>query len=483
MNPFQTYYQKIFFAGKSGLFSPILYFTFLLVLRMVFIFNTQFLKNYHWKSTALKHFPPYEGLFYQTHYLTPMERKSVVLFVIYELIVIFFLLISIEKSDQRFLHIKPSEWTIWFLVFMILPFIWSKLNELQLPFLGGTAKISFQKIQEQIKEERERVGQVTASQESTVLSLASLVITNPLDIPSYKKYVDDRAKKTIIIGCQDYTEQRLLCAIISKLLEYDADNRFNVISKYDFGGATLNFVALSRGDIDIYPAYTWQGFEMAFATSLPQSAHQFDHLSPEDAVSTLNEIYNGLRHPISWICPVGFYNNWEIVIRAEDADKKNISTITDLKKLGELTLGCEADFFSRPNGFKVLKARGNLGYGLPFKETKFYRHPGVYKALDNEEVNVIDGFSTDLQMDMPQYRRLVDDKSLFGKYHAGILARKEVLDYWDIEEILTRLHGKINVDEIRQMTEEANRVTDKEAHIDRVEKLATEFLQRNGFFA
>ena len=342
----------------------------------------------------------------------------------------------------------------------------------------------YEKLQREIKKERDKIDEINATTQNTLLSLASLVIANPIEIPSYKGYVDQRVrdKKTVIVGCQDYTEQRLLCAIVTEVLRRSGDFT-EVVPKYDLGGAGLNFIALSRGDVDIWPSYTWQGFEMVFSTSLPEGQSDFLKLDAGPAISKLNEFYGSLRAPLRWFCPLGFINNWALVMPGGKAEKlRQISDLAHTEK--PLRLGCERGFFARPEDLMNLVAPYPVGYGISFQDVRVFEHSEVYDRLSAEEVDVIVGFTTDSELygEGATYRVLEDDVGCFGNYHATLVGRKEFLDsYPDLQAMLLRtLEGQITAERMSRLIKNADRKsvkTNRKAHIEEVEENAQRFVK------
>lgn len=349
----------------------------------------------------------------------------------------------------------------------------------------GEIKSQIEIQHEKIDKITENIDRLTNSTESSIGSLTSFILTSPLNNPIYKSYVDDRVKsrKMIIVGCSEYTEQRLLCAIISRLLR-EAAGFEEVIPKYNFGGAAKNFIALGRGEIDIYPVYTWTGFEMAFSSFLPLIASSLMPLQPADAISRLNQVFEQPPYPLSWVCHLGFNNNWELVMLREVAEKKGILKISALRDWNDkLTLGCEPEFFARTNGYGVLKNPEPIGYGIRFNGVRFYRHTDVYEALVNRQVDIIDGFTTDPQIDAPQFIRLKDDECRFGLYHAAVMARTELLENKEIGKLLNTLSGKIDASDMGRMIQEADRAEEGRGHIRIVEGIALDFLSRKHLLA
>ncbi len=165
---------------------------------------------------------------------------------------------------------------------------------------------------------------------------------------------------------------------------------------------------------------------------------------------------------------------------ADEADKKGITKISDLRDWNDrLRLGCEPEFFARTNGYGVLRNPKPLGYGVRFDEVKFYRHKDVYNVLSGGEVDIIDGFTTDPQINAPVYRRLKDDECHFGLYHAAVVARTDLLENNpEIRELINTLAGQIEASEMGQMIQEADRAEEGRGHIRVVEGIALDFLLR-----
>ena len=107
----------------------------------------------------------------------------------------------------------------------------------------------------------------------------------------------------------------------------------------------------------------------------------------------------------------------------------------------------DAEFLTRPDGYQGLIQR----YGFKFASDPLQMDPGLmYKAVADGAVDVIDGFATDGRI--PAYDLLVlqDDRGFFPPYYAAPLLHSVTLEeHPELEEILSRLGGKIS-DEIMQ---------------------------------
>ena len=96
-----------------------------------------------------------------------------------------------------------------------------------------------------------------------------------------------------------------------------------------------------------------------------------------------------------------------------------------------------------------------------------------YSAIQSGDVNVIDAYSTDGELEQYGLKVLKDDKGLFPPYQGAPLLRKETLQkYPELEKVLNKLSGKITDEEMRKMNYEVN-VNGKSS-----EEVAKQFLQK-----
>lgn len=379
-----------------------------------------------------------------------------------------------------------------YLILLFLPVLYPVMMRI-LPRITeltvGDIKIRFDRIEEKIEEQRERVEQISNSQQNSLHSLSSLVIADPLEIPSYRKLVDRRVyeRGELLVGSQEYTESVFLCALIAELLGREAkrtpDAGFETVTpRYNFGEANLNFIALTRGDVDLYPGYTWQGFEMIYASSLSGSARELSELGPEAAVARLNELYSKLEHPLTWLAPTGIENNFVIVVGSETARKKGLRTIADLRgHQHELTVGCDPDFFGRPNGFRLLSAGDPVGYGLSFQQKKFYDHEEIYDAHREGEIDVLNGYSTDPALATGAYEVLEDDRGLFGTFYSSWVVRTEVLTrYPRIGAVLSEVGGRLRNEDVVEVIRRVDRRVGRRARRREIKRAAGELADALG---
>lgn len=125
----------------------------------------------------------------------------------------------------------------------------------------------------------------------------------------------------------------------------------------------------------------------------------------------------------------------------------------------KLEAGFSPEFIGRQDGYPGLKAT----YGLKIKNVVLA--PAlVYKAVNENDVDVIDGYSTDGRIKAYHLRVLEDDKNLFPPYYAAPIVRQQTLQkYPELKSVLNLLAGKINdsmmtamnyrVDHLKQLPE------------------------------
>jgi len=270
-----------------------------------------------------------------------------------------------------------------------------------------------------------------------------------------------RANGVVVVGSKDFTENILLGEMMAQLIEAHTD--LKVERKLNLGGTLVNFNALKKGDLDLYADYTGTGLVAILKREVIND--------PQKAYDTVQKAYNE-QFKLKWLQPFGFNNTYTLAVPEEVAEQYNLQKISDLKSVaGEMVLGAEQEFFNRPDGYDGLIAT----YGLNFKSTKQMETGLKYEAVRNKMVDVIDAFATDGQLITYKLKILEDDKQFFPPYFAAPLVRMDTLEkYPQLEEILNKLAGQLNDDEMRQL----NYQVDEEKK--EVAQVARDFLLKKG---
>ncbi len=239
-------------------------------------------------------------------------------------------------------------------------------------------------------------------------------------------------QETVVVGSKGFTEQVILGNMLSLLLENDG---FKVDRKIGLGGTVICHEALVRGDISVYVEYTGTGL----VTILKKAVLN----NPEEVYQVVKKDYED-KFKLSWLKPWGFNNTYCIVMRKADADRLKVKKVSDLKALaGNMILGATIEFVARPDGIPGLVKH----YGLKFKDQKGMDPGLVYKAIAENQVDVISGFATDGRIPAFNLVVLEDDMRFFPPYFAAPVVRTELLAKAPkMAEVLNRLAGKISDD-------------------------------------
>jgi len=133
--------------------------------------------------------------------------------------------------------------------------------------------------------------------------------------------------------------------------------------------------------------------------------------------------------------------------------------------------GFTAEFMERPDGYPGFKKH----YDISLNTVEL--DPGLmYKALQEGDVDVIVGFSTDGRIEEYNLKVLTDDKNYFPPYHAAPLVHNRVLqNYPEIRDILSRLDGEISNEEMSSMNYKVDSGQEEPYQV------AKDFLNRAGF--
>lgn len=236
---------------------------------------------------------------------------------------------------------------------------------------------------------------------------------------------------TIVIGGKNFTEQEILTHIMASLIE--AKTNLKVERKPYLGGTQVVHNALINGDLDLYAEYT--------GTAWTATLKQKKISDPQETYEKVKAAYEK-KFNVIWLKPFGFNNTYTLTMRADQAKKLGVETISDLKQHApNLVLGATEEFLERPDGYKGLEE----AYGIKFKATKGMDPGLTYGAVKDGAVDVIDGFSTDGRIPAFHLKILKDDKRFFPPYYAAPIIRKDTLKaHPELEKVLNLLAGKLN---------------------------------------
>jgi len=212
--------------------------------------------------------------------------------------------------------------------------------------------------------------------------------------------------RPVIVASKPFGESYLLAEMFSQLLEARG---VRVDRRPGLGATEIAFGALRTGAIDVYPEYTGTGLLAILGEQpLGSSGAVFQRVSREFRD----------RFGVRWLAPLGFQNSYAIAVRRATADSLHLSTLSDLARASQsLRAGLTPDFIGRADGLPGL----GRAYGLRFHDVRALGPAVKYQALAADQVDVIDGYSTDGLIARYDLVVLTDDRHFFPPYEAAAL--------------------------------------------------------------
>src|ERR687892_476397 len=201
---------------------------------------------------------------------------------------------------------------------------------------------------------------------------------------------------------------------------------------------------LQSGRIDAYPEY--------LGVAVTVAADQEDAgSSAEETYELAKEFYAGRGQAISE--PTSFENVDAIATTQFFAQRRGLATVSDLRELPGFTLGARPEFEQRQQGLAGMRDV----YGLDNVEFKEIPIGEQYLALDRNEIDAANVFTTDGQLASGSYKVLEDSERLFGFQHVAL-----VIDEDKLEELggstfmrtINDLNGRLTTSAMIQMNRE-----------------------------
>jgi osmoprotectant transport system substrate-binding protein len=243
----------------------------------------------------------------------------------------------------------------------------------------------------------------------------------------------------LTVGSKNFTEQlvlgELLAQYLARFTSAPIDRRFYLAGTY------ICHQALLAGRIDMYVEYTGTAL-VAILKEKPVS----DHAA---VFNTVKDLYSR-RFGLEVLPSLGFDNTFAMVMRGNDARRLRLKTLSDAAAVSsQLRLGVGYEFLERPDGYPGLAAK----YGFKFAETPRVMDLGLlYRALQNNQVDIVAGSNTDGLIAALDLVVLEDDRHYFPPYDAVPIVRRATLDrHAEVAAALNRLSGRITADDMRRM--------------------------------
>ncbi len=268
--------------------------------------------------------------------------------------------------------------------------------------------------------------------------LILLVLGFPL-ISKLKTQNSKLETQTIRVGSKDFTESVILAEILAQMLE---KRGVRVERNLELGG-NLAHDALVSNQLDVYPEYTGTAYTAILKkTPITDTEKVYEETKKEYA-----EKFDLLLSP-----PLGFSNDFAILIRGDEARKNNLETISDAVPLSKnWQAGFGQDFMSRKDGYEGFKNAYNFNFAKQPREMDLAL---TYQALNAGQLDIIAGNSTDGLIAALDLFQLEDDRKYFPPYQAVFIARRDKTEI--LTEVLQKLENSISTEEMRRMNYEVD---------------------------
>lgn len=245
-------------------------------------------------------------------------------------------------------------------------------------------------------------------------------------------------REVIRVGSKVFTESVILGEIAVGVLR---DAGYPSEHQDQLGGTRIVFNALQAGAIDVYAEYTGTLIEEILAELNLESDAEIPAALAERGILMTRSL--------------GFSNGYAIGVRGSVADSLGLATISDLRDHPELRYGFGNEFMDRGDGWPSLQRR----YDLPTGNVRGVDHDLGYRALGAGDIDAIDVYTTDAEIEYYGLRLLDDDLSHFTTYNAVLLYRADLeerapgaaaalrrLEGSMDERRIGRLNGRVKID-------------------------------------
>ena len=244
----------------------------------------------------------------------------------------------------------------------------------------------------------------------------------------------------IQIATKPMTEQYVLGEMLKQVIE-DKTGYTCEVTEGIAGGTNNIMPAMESGEFDLYPEYTSSGYVMVLG-------HDAVGVDDEAMWEQLLQEYHD-NYQMTWVGQYGFNNTFCLVVRGDVAKEYGLVTSSDLTAVSDqLVFGGNPDYIERADGYNMLCDT----YGYHFKDTVGIDIGVKYAALDNGDIDVTNGFTTDAQLSAQDVVVLEDDKHLQVNYFCSTVVREDTLDeYPGLEDALMLMDGLLTDEDMSRL--------------------------------
>ena len=244
--------------------------------------------------------------------------------------------------------------------------------------------------------------------------------------------------RAVVVASKNFTEQAVLGELLAQRIE---EANLRVERRFYMAGTFICHQALLNGRADVYVEYTGTALTAVLKDPpISGAAQAFERVRSE----------YGRRWQLAVLPSLGFDNTFAVVARGADARRLNISTLSQVvSHAPQWRMGVGYEFLERPDGYAGLVKT----YGLSFREPPRVMDLGLlYRALQENQVDLAVGNSTDGLISALDFVALADDKHYFPPYDAVPIVRETSLqEFPGLREALAGMAGRISEEDMRRM--------------------------------
>lgn len=245
---------------------------------------------------------------------------------------------------------------------------------------------------------------------------------------------------TVNIGSKRFTESYIIGEMLKQIAQETGEAPVDY--RAGLGNTGIVYAALQEGLIDVYPEYS--------------GTVVFEMLKRPNLASASPKVLNDYLNPMGLAASesLGFQDGYALAMTKKRAQELGISKISDLAHHPELIFGFSSEFLGRLDGWPGLK---KSSYHFPQKKILAIDHSLGYEALMQNEIDLMDIYSTDPKIKKYGLLVLEDDYHFFPMYDAILLyrteAKKQFPKTWDAFE--RKLINQISEQQMINMNSEA----------------------------
>lgn len=242
-------------------------------------------------------------------------------------------------------------------------------------------------------------------------------------------------------------------AIITNMYKILIEEETDYIVDVEDGLGTTTFVfnALQSDDVDGYLEFTGTVLGELTQEELESTEEEAVY---EQAKSSLEEEFG-----MTLLEPMEFNNTYTLAVKEDFAEENDLETVSDLEAIeDEISAGFTLEFNDREeDGYPAVQRE----YGLEFNDVSTMQPALRYQAIESGDINLLDAYSTDAELQQFDMIALEDDQNVFPPYNGAPMFKMEFLEeHPEIIDPLNKLSGQITDEEMQEMNYE---VTENDA--------------------